>query len=252
MMICSGSTFIPHRPSRPVRRQELWASSRPEFNEGLAHPVGLIGIAGRCGLKKIIRRSRSPTGGTPNGGAGLDGLDCPSTVSRDPHGLRRTVLEYWRERFIEAHEQEAHEQEVCEWGEAARAGPAAGPGAWDGYGATVVARSTPDARGKDHRKEVEETVRFAVEIGAKRPQPCRACRNRPAAPRCPTGSTGQSPGQPRCPSETAAFPQRGRCDRRTRDTGWLCPALPPGCPARSGSGLARCEPRPPGQQTLHF
>lgn len=58
----------------------------------------------------------------------------PATVVRDVHGVRQAVPEDWRERFIEA-----YDQEFREWIAAARAGTATGPSTWDGYAATLVA-----------------------------------------------------------------------------------------------------------------
>ncbi len=58
----------------------------------------------------------------------------PAPVVRDSHGLRRAIPEDWRERFIEA-----YDQEFREWIVAAKAGGATGPSAWDGYAATLVA-----------------------------------------------------------------------------------------------------------------
>lgn len=58
----------------------------------------------------------------------------PATVVRDAYGVRQAVPEDWRERFIEA-----YDQEFREWIEAASAGTATGPSAWDGYASTLVA-----------------------------------------------------------------------------------------------------------------
>lgn len=58
----------------------------------------------------------------------------PATVVRDAYGIRQAVPEDWRERFIEA-----YDQEFREWIEAAKAGTAVGPSAWDGYASTLVA-----------------------------------------------------------------------------------------------------------------
>lgn len=58
----------------------------------------------------------------------------PSAVIRDAHGVRQKVPVDWRERFIEA-----YDQEFREWIEAAKNGTATGPSTWDGYAATLVA-----------------------------------------------------------------------------------------------------------------
>jgi myo-inositol 2-dehydrogenase/D-chiro-inositol 1-dehydrogenase len=58
----------------------------------------------------------------------------PATVIRDRHGIRQTVPEDWRERFVEA-----YDQELREWIVAARQGVATGPSTWDGYAATLTA-----------------------------------------------------------------------------------------------------------------
>jgi len=58
----------------------------------------------------------------------------PATVVSDRHGIRQAIPEDWRERFIEA-----YDQEFREWIAAAAAGTATGPSAWDGYAATLTA-----------------------------------------------------------------------------------------------------------------
>lgn len=58
----------------------------------------------------------------------------PATVVTDQHGIRQAIPEDWRERFIEA-----YDQEFREWIVAAGQGTATGPSAWDGYAATLVA-----------------------------------------------------------------------------------------------------------------
>lgn len=58
----------------------------------------------------------------------------PATVISDQHGIRQAIPEDWRERFIEA-----YDQEFREWIVAARQGTATGPSAWDGYAATLTA-----------------------------------------------------------------------------------------------------------------
>lgn len=61
----------------------------------------------------------------------------PATVVRDSYGVRQAVPENWRERFVEA-----YDQEFREWIGAAKAGTATGPSAWDGYASTLVADAT--------------------------------------------------------------------------------------------------------------
>lgn len=58
----------------------------------------------------------------------------PAAVISDQHGIRQAIPEDWRERFIEA-----YDQEFREWIVAAGQGTATGPSAWDGYAATLVA-----------------------------------------------------------------------------------------------------------------
>ncbi|WP_417281023.1 Gfo/Idh/MocA family oxidoreductase [Celeribacter sp.] len=57
----------------------------------------------------------------------------PATVISDQYGIRQAIPEDWRERFIEA-----YDQEFREWIVAAGNGTATGPSAWDGYAATLV------------------------------------------------------------------------------------------------------------------
>lgn len=57
----------------------------------------------------------------------------PATVITDAHGIRQAIPEDWRERFIEA-----YDQEFREWVAAASAGTAIGPSTWDGYAATLT------------------------------------------------------------------------------------------------------------------
>ena len=58
----------------------------------------------------------------------------PATVVSDRHGIRQAIPEDWRERFIEA-----YDQEFREWIVAAGDGTATGPSTWDGYASTLVA-----------------------------------------------------------------------------------------------------------------
>jgi myo-inositol 2-dehydrogenase / D-chiro-inositol 1-dehydrogenase len=57
----------------------------------------------------------------------------PAPVVSDRHGTRQAIPEDWRERFIEA-----YDQEFREWIVAAGEGTATGPSTWDGYAATLV------------------------------------------------------------------------------------------------------------------
>lgn len=58
----------------------------------------------------------------------------PATVITDAHGIRQAIPTDWRERFIDA-----YDQEFREWIVAAGQGTATGPSAWDGYAATLTA-----------------------------------------------------------------------------------------------------------------
>lgn len=58
----------------------------------------------------------------------------PSTVITDAHGIRQAIPTDWRERFIDA-----YDQEFREWIVAAGQGTATGPSAWDGYATTLTA-----------------------------------------------------------------------------------------------------------------
>jgi myo-inositol 2-dehydrogenase/D-chiro-inositol 1-dehydrogenase len=58
----------------------------------------------------------------------------PATIVSDRHGIRQSIPEDWRERFIES-----YDQEFREWIVAAAHGTATGPSTWDGYAATLVA-----------------------------------------------------------------------------------------------------------------
>ena len=58
----------------------------------------------------------------------------PATVISDQHGIRQAIPADWRERFIEA-----YDQEFREWIVAAGRGTATGPSSWDGYASTLAA-----------------------------------------------------------------------------------------------------------------
>lgn len=73
----------------------------------------------------------------------------PATVVSDQHGIRQAIPEDWRERFIEA-----YDQEFREWIVAAGQGTATGPSTWDGYAATLVADAALRAVGSGSREPV--------------------------------------------------------------------------------------------------
>jgi myo-inositol 2-dehydrogenase / D-chiro-inositol 1-dehydrogenase len=60
----------------------------------------------------------------------------PATVISDAHGIRQAIPTDWRERFVEA-----YDQEFREWVAAATVGIAVGPSVWDGYASTLVAEA---------------------------------------------------------------------------------------------------------------
>ncbi len=76
--------------------------------------------------------------------------EWPSAVIRDRHGVRQLVPADWRERFIEA-----YDQEFREWIVAASQGTAAGPSTWDGYAATLVADAALRAVKSGHLDKIE-------------------------------------------------------------------------------------------------
>lgn len=73
----------------------------------------------------------------------------PATVVSDQHGIRQAIPEDWRQRFIEA-----YDQEFREWIVAAGQGTATGPSTWDGYAATLVADAALRAVGSGSREPV--------------------------------------------------------------------------------------------------
>jgi myo-inositol 2-dehydrogenase/D-chiro-inositol 1-dehydrogenase len=86
--------------------------------------------------------------------AGVAALpNWPATLVSDRHGIRQAIPKDWRERFIEA-----YDQEFREWIVAAGQGTATGPSTWDGYAATLVA----------------DAALRAVESGAREPIRMRA------------------------------------------------------------------------------
>lgn len=74
----------------------------------------------------------------------------PATVITDAQGIRQAIPEDWRERFIEA-----YDQEFREWIVAAGQGTATGPSTWDGYAATLVADAALRAVASGRREEIE-------------------------------------------------------------------------------------------------
>lgn len=75
----------------------------------------------------------------------------PATLITDAHGIRQAIPTDWRERFIDA-----YDQEFREWIVAAGQGTATGPSAWDGYAATLTADAA--------RRAVSSGVREAVNL----------------------------------------------------------------------------------------
>ena len=75
----------------------------------------------------------------------------PSAVIRDAHGVRQLLPVDWRDRFIEA-----YDQEFREWIAAASQGTATGPSTWDGYASTLTADAALRAATSGQR----ETVRM--------------------------------------------------------------------------------------------
>ena len=80
----------------------------------------------------------------------------PATVITDAHGIRQAIPVDWRERFIEA-----YDQEFREWIAAASQGTATGPSAWDGYAATLTA----DAALRAVHSGLRETVTLIEQPG---------------------------------------------------------------------------------------
>ncbi|RUM08747.1 Gfo/Idh/MocA family oxidoreductase [Rhizobium chutanense] len=82
--------------------------------------------------------------------AGIAALpNRPATVISDAHGIRQAIPEDWRERFIDA-----YDQEFREWIVAASEGTAGGPSTWDGYAATLVADAALRAVASGHLEPV--------------------------------------------------------------------------------------------------
>ncbi|MGR3197247.1 MAG: Gfo/Idh/MocA family protein, partial [Paracoccus sp. (in: a-proteobacteria)] len=80
----------------------------------------------------------------------------PAIVVSDQYGIRQAIPEDWRERFIEA-----YDQEFREWIVAAGQGTATGPSTWDGYAATLVA----DAALRAVDSGTRETIRMIEKPG---------------------------------------------------------------------------------------
>ena len=73
----------------------------------------------------------------------------PATVITDARGIRQAIPEDWRERFIEA-----YDQEFREWIVAAGQGTATGPSTWDGYAVTLVADAALRAVDSGNREAI--------------------------------------------------------------------------------------------------
>ncbi|MDK4742214.1 Gfo/Idh/MocA family oxidoreductase [Rhizobium sp. CNPSo 3464] len=81
----------------------------------------------------------------------------PASIIRDIHGVRQAVPIDWRERFIEA-----YDQEFREWIVAAGQGTATGPSTWDGYAATLVADAALRAVESGALEKVDMVTRPAL------------------------------------------------------------------------------------------
>lgn len=74
----------------------------------------------------------------------------PATIVTDAYGIRQAIPEDWRERFIEA-----YDQEFREWIAAAGQGTATGPSTWDGYAATLTADAALRAAGSGRLERIK-------------------------------------------------------------------------------------------------
>lgn len=81
----------------------------------------------------------------------------PATVITDAHGIRQAIPSDWRERFIDA-----YDQEFREWIVAAGQGTATGPSAWDGYAATLTADAALRAANSGGRELVNMVKKPAL------------------------------------------------------------------------------------------
>ena len=81
----------------------------------------------------------------------------PATVISDAHGIRQAIPADWRERFVEA-----YDQEFREWIAAARAGGATGPSTWDGYAATLTGDAALRAVASGAREAIRMVERPAI------------------------------------------------------------------------------------------
>lgn len=81
----------------------------------------------------------------------------PAPVVSDRHGIRQALPVDWRERFIEA-----YDQEFREWVVAAGDGTATGPSTWDGYAATLVADAALRAVGSGQVERITMREKPAV------------------------------------------------------------------------------------------
>ena len=81
----------------------------------------------------------------------------PAAIVSDRHGIRQAIPVDWRERFIEA-----YDQEFREWIVAASNGTAAGPSTWDGYAATLVADAALRAVDSGRLEEISMRAKPAL------------------------------------------------------------------------------------------
>jgi myo-inositol 2-dehydrogenase/D-chiro-inositol 1-dehydrogenase len=81
----------------------------------------------------------------------------PAPLIRDSHGIRQKVPLDWRERFVDA-----YDEEFRRWIAAARQGTAAGPSAWDGYAATLTADAALRAVESGRLEEIQMSYKPAL------------------------------------------------------------------------------------------
>ncbi len=84
----------------------------------------------------------------------------PSAVIRDEHGVRQLLPVDWRERFVEA-----YDQEFREWIAAAAQGTATGPSTWDGYASTLATDAALRAAESGQREVVKMRKKPALYEG---------------------------------------------------------------------------------------
>ena len=80
-----------------------------------------------------------------------------ASVISDQFGIRQAIPVDWRERFVDA-----YDQEFREWIVAAGKGTATGPSTWDGYAATLVADAALRAVDSGGREEIKMRARSAI------------------------------------------------------------------------------------------